>query len=199
MKLRRAIIGTSVVGAASMVPVTMLQTGIVRHLPDPPIKGFHSDAANSSLIAYKFGVPDGAAAVASFAANIPIAGFGGTDRARTKPLVPLIAAGKAAIDVASSAWYFNQMRKGKKWCPYCIVGAMSSLAVFVLTLPEARAAFQQFRSGRREEIVAADHCLRKSATTRPCENEVGSGTNDGGSALCGIREADPGNGSEAAG
>jgi uncharacterized membrane protein len=148
IKLRRAIIGTSVAGIASMVPVTLLQTGIVHHLPDPPMKGFHSDEANSSLIAYKFGVPDGAVSVASFAVNIPIAAFGGADRARTKPLVPLIAAGKAAIDAAGSAWYFNEMRRGKKWCPYCVVGAISSLAVFLLTVPEARAALKHLRSGK---------------------------------------------------
>ena len=146
MKLRRAIIGTSVAGMAAMVPVSMLQTGLVHHLPDPPIKGFHSDAANSSLVAYKFGSPDGPASVASFALNLPIAAFGGADRARMKPLIPLIAAGKAAIDAATSAWYFNEMRRGKKWCPYCILGAISSLTVCLLTLPEARAAWSQFRS-----------------------------------------------------
>jgi uncharacterized membrane protein len=148
IKLRRAIIGTSVVGMAAMVPVTALQTGIVRHLPDPPIKGFHSDAANSSLIAYRFGAPDGSMAVASFAANIPLAAFGRADRTTTTPLVPLIAAGKAAIDLAGSAWYFNEMRRGKKWCPYCLVGAISSLAAFVLTVPEARAAWRRLRSGK---------------------------------------------------
>jgi len=148
LKLRRAIIGTSVVGMAVMVPVTMLQTGIVHHLPDPPLKVFQSDAANSSLIAYKFGVPDGAMSVASFAVNIPLAAFGGADRARTKPVIPLIAASKAAIDAASSAWYFNEMRRKKKWCPYCIVGAISSLAVLLLTLPEARSAWQHLRSGK---------------------------------------------------
>jgi uncharacterized membrane protein len=146
MQLRRAIIGTSVAGVVSMVPVTMLQTGIVHHLPDPPLKGFHSDAANLSLIAYKFGVPDGAMSVASFAINIPLAAFGGADRARTKPLIPLIAAGKAAIDAAVSTWYFDKMRRGKKWCPYCIVGAISSLAVFILTVPEARSAWSHLRS-----------------------------------------------------
>jgi uncharacterized membrane protein len=146
MELRRAIVGTSVVGMAAMLPVTMLQTGIVHHLPDPPFKGFHSDAANSSLIAYQFGAPDGSIAVASFALNIPIAAFGGADRARQKPLIPLIAAGKAAIDLASSAWYFNEMPRGKKWCPYCIVGAISSLAVFLLSVPEAHAAWSRLRS-----------------------------------------------------
>jgi uncharacterized membrane protein len=148
LSLRRAIIGASVVGAASMVPVSMLQTGIVHHLPDPPIKGFHSDAANSSLIAYRFGAPDGPMSVASFAVNIPIAALGGADRARTKPLIPLIAAGKAAMDAAMSGWYFNEMRRGRKWCPYCIVGAISSLAVFLLSVPEARSAWRHLRSGK---------------------------------------------------
>ena len=148
VNLRRAVIGASVLGVASMVPVTLLQTGIVHHLPDPPIKGFHSDAANSSLIADQFGVPDGSMAVASFAVNIPIAAFGGADRARTKPLVPLDAAAKAGVDFASSAWYFNEMRRGKKWCPYCIVGAISSLAVFLLTVPEACAAWKHLRAGK---------------------------------------------------
>jgi len=148
LRLRRGIIGTSVAGMAAMVPVTMLQTGLIHHLPDPPVKGFHSDAANSSLIAYKFGVPDGATSIPSFALNIPVAAFGGADRARTNPLVPLIAAGKAAINATASAWYFDKMRRGKKWCPYCIAGAVSSLAVFLLTLPEARSAWTQLRSGK---------------------------------------------------
>jgi uncharacterized membrane protein len=148
LRLRRAIIGTSVVGMASMVPVSMLQTGIVHHLPDPPIKVFHSDAANSSLIAYQFGAPDGPMSVASFAVNMPIAAFGGADRARTKPLIPLLAAGKAAIDAAVSCWYFDKMRRGKKWCPYCIVGAISSVTVFILSVPEARSAWSHLRSGK---------------------------------------------------
>ena len=148
MKLRRAIIGTSMVGIASMAPVSMLQTGIVHHLPDPPVKGFHSDLANSSLIAYQFGAPDGAVSVASFALNVPIAAFGCADRAHTQPLVPLLACGKAALDAAASAWYFNQMRRGKKWCPYCIVGAISSMAVLLLAVPEARAAWRQLRSSK---------------------------------------------------
>jgi uncharacterized membrane protein len=148
MKLRRAVISVSVLGASSMAPVTFLQTGIVRHLPDPPVQGFHSDAANSSLIAYRFGAPDGPMALASFALNVPIAAFGAADRARTKPLIPLLAAGKAAIDAATSAWFFNQMRRGKKWCPYCVLGAVSSAAVFLLTLPEAHAVWRRIRSGK---------------------------------------------------
>jgi uncharacterized membrane protein len=146
VNLRRAIMAASVAGMASMTPVSMLQTGILHHLPDPPLRGFHSDAANSSLIAYRFGAPDGPMSVASFALNLPMAAFGGADRARTKPLIPLLAAGKAAIDAALAAWYFNEMRRGKKWCPYCIVGAIGSLAVLLFSVPEARSAWRHLRS-----------------------------------------------------
>jgi hypothetical protein len=58
---RRAIIGLSLVGMASMGAVSLLQTGIVEHLPDPPIDGFDSDQTNLSDVAYQFGVPDGLA------------------------------------------------------------------------------------------------------------------------------------------
>src|SRR5579884_4254961 len=81
LRRRRAIIGLSLVGMAAMAPVSLLQTGVVRHLPDPPIDGFHSDEANLSDPAYRFGVPDGTVALASMAANLPLAAWGGRDRA----------------------------------------------------------------------------------------------------------------------
>ncbi len=59
LRRRRAIIGVSLVGMASMVTVSLLQTGILRHLPDPPLNGFNSDKVNSSDVAYQFGAPDG--------------------------------------------------------------------------------------------------------------------------------------------
>src|SRR5215208_995629 len=89
---RRAIIGLSRIGMGSMAAVTLLQSGVVKHLPDPPIDGFDSDKVNLSGEAFPFGVPDGAIALASFAANLPLAAFGDADRAQTEPLVPVLAA-----------------------------------------------------------------------------------------------------------
>lgn len=43
LRLRRGIIGLSLIGMASMTAVTLLQTGIVKHLPDPPVGNFDSD------------------------------------------------------------------------------------------------------------------------------------------------------------
>lgn len=137
----------SLVGMASMTAVTLLQTGIVKHLPDPPFGNFDSDRVNSSDTAYRFGVPDGAISLASLAANIPIAAFGGAARAQTKPWISLLAAVKAAGEVVAASWYFYQMpAKEKAWCGYCVAGAVANIAIAALTIPEARKALSVLRS-----------------------------------------------------
>jgi len=144
---RRAIIGLSLLGAAAMTAVSLFQTGVVKHLPDPPIEGFDSDKVNSSDTAYMLGVPDGTVSLASLAANIPLAALGGANRAEEQPVVPLLIAGKAAVEAAVAGWYFYQMpAKEKAWCGYCITGALCNFGIFALTLPEARKALAHLRS-----------------------------------------------------
>ena len=146
LQRRRAVIGLSLVGMASMTAVSLLQTGIVKHLPDPPVKGFDSDRVNTSETAYRFGLPDGTLAVAGLAANLPIAALGEADRVRQQPWVPLVAAGKAAVEAVAAAWYFYHMpAKEKAWCGYCILGALVNVGIFALTLPEAGKAFTALR------------------------------------------------------
>ena len=146
LNLRRGIIGLSLVGMAAMTAVTLLQTGIVKHLPDPPIDSFDSDKVNSSDTAYALGVPDGALSLASLAANIPLASFGGENRAETMPLVPIAAAAKASVEAVVAGWYFYQMpTKEKKWCGYCIVGAMTNFGIAALSLMEAKKAWKSLK------------------------------------------------------
>lgn len=141
---RRWIVGLSVVGLASMVAVSLLQTGLLKHLPDPPIRGFDSDKVDLSPTAFPFGIPDGTLAAVSFALDLPLAGYGGADRARAHPLVPLLAAAKAALDAAVAARYFYQMpTREHAWCVYCVVGALADFAIFGLTLPEAKEALKE--------------------------------------------------------
>lgn len=135
---RRAIIGLSLVGMSAMTAVSLLQLGIIKHLPDPPIEGFNSDKVNLSETAFQFGVPDGVLSLVSLAANIPLAAYGGSKRAREQPLVPIVAAGKAVVEAVIAGWYFYQMpAKEKAWCGYCIVGALANWGIAALTLPEA--------------------------------------------------------------
>ena len=147
MKRRRGIIALSLFGMASMSAVTLLQTGIVKHLPDPPLDNFDSDQVNSSDIAYQLGAPDGTLSLAGLALNIPLAGFGGADRACKTPYVPLAASIKSGIEAAAAGWYFYQMpAKEKKWCGYCIAGAIANFGIFALTVPEALRAISVLRT-----------------------------------------------------
>lgn len=143
LKRRRAIIGLSLLGIGAMAAVSLLQTGIIEHLPDPPLSSFDSDKVNSSDTAYALGTPDGTLSLASLAANIPIAAFGGENRAEVQPLIPILAAGKSIVEAVMAGWYFYQMpTKEKAWCGYCIVGAFANFGIAALTIPEAREAFE---------------------------------------------------------
>ena len=147
MRRRRGIVAASLFGMANMAVVSLLQTGVVKHLPDPPLDSFDSDRVNSSKTAYALGTPDGTLSLAALAVNVPLAGFGGVSRAERTPYVPIAAAAKAGIEAAAAGWYFYQMpAKEKKWCAYCIAGAIANLTIFALTLPEAIKAFRYLRA-----------------------------------------------------
>lgn len=146
---RRAVIGLSLVGMAAMTAVALFQTGVIEHLPDPPINGFDSDKVNSSETAYALGVPDGTLSLASLAANIPLAAFGGENRYEEQPLVPILAAGKAVVEALVAGWYFYQMpTKEKAWCGYCITGALCNFGIAALSLPEAKRAIESLAAKR---------------------------------------------------
>jgi uncharacterized membrane protein len=139
LRRRRAIIGLSLVGMASMAFVSAFQTGLLKHLPDPPWKRFQSDEVNSSDTAYHWGVPDGTISLAGHATNIVLAAYGRADRPESEPWAPLTASVKAGAEAAVAAQYlFYEMPiVQKKWCGYCIVDALMHLGTFALTLPES--------------------------------------------------------------
>jgi uncharacterized membrane protein len=145
--LRRALVGASLVGIASIGVVTLFQSGALKHLPDPPLQGFDSDKVNASDTAFGWGMPDAPLSIISHAVNIALATMGTADRARSQPWVPLVAAGAAAPSAAVSAKYlFYQMPVEERgWCPYCIVDALAHIAAFGFTLWEAGKAATRLR------------------------------------------------------
>ncbi|MDQ2712349.1 MAG: vitamin K epoxide reductase family protein [Acidobacteriota bacterium] len=147
VRRRRAVVGLSVFGMASMAAVTLLQTGVLEHLPDPPLDSFDSGKVNSSDTAYQLGTPDGAVSLAGLAMSVPIAGFGGVDRAQRTPYVPIAARIKSGVEAIAASWYFYQMpTKEKKWCTYCIAGAFANFGIFALTIPGALKALAAIRA-----------------------------------------------------
>jgi hypothetical protein len=147
--LRRAIVGASLIGTACMAITTLFQTGMIKHLADPPIEGFDSDRVNASDLAYGWGMPDSPLSIGSHAASIALATAGGANRADTRPLLPLAATVVAAPGAVTAARYlFHDMPVTERgWCPYCIVDALAHIAVFGFTLWESKKAIDRLRSG----------------------------------------------------
>ncbi len=146
LRRRRAIIAVSLAGMASMSAVSLYQAGMLKHLPDLPLPGFDSEEVAGSPAAYWWGAAEGTWAVLGCALNLPLATFGGVERARSQPLVPLIAGAKGIVDAGIATWYVHRMAtRHRNWCSLCLVGALADLLVFGLTLPEARKALAALR------------------------------------------------------
>ncbi len=87
---RRWIISLSMVGAVMGIIVSLYQTGIIKHLPDPPLPFFDSDRVDASEYAYsRLDTPDGLMMVTNYAITAWLAGAGGLDRARQNPILRL--------------------------------------------------------------------------------------------------------------
>jgi hypothetical protein len=144
---RRWIVGLSLVGIAMGQIVSAYQTGLIKHLPDPPVGPFDSDRVDASNYAYKrLQTPDGLLMLISYGVTAALAGAGGANRAQRLPLVSLAMASKILYDtfltfkLAGEEWQENQAL-----CAYCQVATLASLASLGLALPEARDAIERLR------------------------------------------------------
>ena len=132
---------------ASMGLILLYQTGILRHLPDPPLPGLDSDKVDASGEAYQnLKTPDTTLSIASYGATLALIGMGAADRARDQPIIPLLAAAKLAADGAGAAWLTaEQITKHRAVCFYCLLASAASWAALPQALPEARDAWRKLR------------------------------------------------------
>lgn len=145
MRRRRGAVAVSLIGIGAMAFTTMLQMGMVRRLPDPPIRKFNTKRVNLSDEAFSYGGPDSPIVILMHAINMVMASTGGADRARHHPWLPLLAASLAGAQSAMAAKYlFYQMPYvDEAYCPYCIVDALAHFATLGLVLPEAVEAAEE--------------------------------------------------------
>jgi uncharacterized membrane protein len=143
MRLRRAA-AVSLLGIGAMTITTLLQMGIVKRLPDPPVGNFDSKKVNSSDEAYSYGGPDSPINIVAHGINLVLASTGAPDRANRHPWLPLLAAALALPQTAIAAKYlFYQMPYvDQAWCPYCVIDALTHFATLGLVIPEAAEAVQ---------------------------------------------------------
>jgi uncharacterized membrane protein len=146
LRNRRLLSVLSLIGISALSPVVLLQMGIIRHLPDPPLEGFNSDKVNLSETAYGKGTPDGTVAITFLAANLIFAGIGGKTRAEKEPWVPIATSVKGLMGAGMAGMLFYKMGwKIKAWCGYCITAAIVNAGIFLLSLPELKRVNESYK------------------------------------------------------
>ena len=137
---RRAGIALSLAGAVIAGVVTAYQTGLVKRLPDIlPGKVWDAEKVDASDYAYQnLQQPDGPMMLVNYGLTAMALAAGGAARARENPALPLVAAGKAAVDLAlCGALAAQEWRENKALCSWCQVATAISAATLGLALPEA--------------------------------------------------------------
>lgn len=144
---RRGVVGTSLVAAGSMALISLYQTGIIKHLPEPPLPYFDADKVDAAPEAYSmFSTPDAAIGLGNYAATLALAVMGSQDRSERRPWIPLALAAKASVDAFQAGKLsVDQWTQHRAFCFWCLLAAGATFAAVPLTLPEARAALQQIR------------------------------------------------------
>jgi len=139
---RRWIIGLSFVGAAVGKIVSLYQTGIVKHLPDPPVPGFDSDRVDASNYAYsRLDTPDAFMMVVNYGLTAWLAGAGGSERSRTAPWLPVAMGAKILVDSAVALELAREeWNENRAFCAYCQLATLASLASAALAVPEVSGA-----------------------------------------------------------
>lgn len=136
---RRWMIGLSLLGVAAGQIVSMYQTGILKHLPDPPVDVFDSDKVDASDYAYKrLETPDAFMMIVNYGITAWLAAAGGKNRAASRPWLPIATAVKAIADTALDVQLAREeWQENKALCAYCQAATVISAATVALAVPEA--------------------------------------------------------------
>src|ERR671934_3100507 len=140
MRRRRGVIGLSLAAAGSMGLIGLYQSGVIRHIPEPPLPRLDADKVDASAEAFeRFAVGDGFLGFVSYGVTMTLAAMGPPDRATRQPWIPLVLAAKVAFDVATaSKLSVDQWTKHKAFCFWCLIAAAASFATAPLVVHETR-------------------------------------------------------------
>ncbi|MBC6610060.1 vitamin K epoxide reductase [Hymenobacter sp. BT507] len=138
LKRRRWIIGLSMVTVAAGQMVTLYQTGIIKHLPDPPLDVFDSDKVDASDYGYKrLDTPDAGPMMITGALTATLAAAGGMERATTMPWLPVAMGVKTVVDAVTNITLGREeWKENKALCFYCQASTVAALATVALAAPE---------------------------------------------------------------
>lgn len=147
---RRAVVTLSLLAEAALSIISLYQTGLIKHVPEPPLPGFNADKVNASPDAYAtLNMPDGPLGMASYAVTIMLAATGGKDRVEQNPWIPLALAGKVVFDTVTAVKLtLDQARKQHAFCLYCLSTSAVTFVTVPLIIPETTAALKRVLAER---------------------------------------------------
>ena len=145
---RRRVATLSLVASSAMGAVAAYQSGVIRHLPEPPLRVLDADQVDASGEAYQLlKTPDAALGLASYALTLVLAGAGSARRVEERPWLALAMAAKVAGDALGGLYLTaEQASKHRRFCSWCLAATVASVAMVPQVVPEARAALRQLRS-----------------------------------------------------
>lgn len=136
---RRSIVAFAVFAAVDFALGSLVQTGVIRRLPDPPIFGVDSHRVMTSPAAYPAGIPDTALALMHNGLVIALAGAASRTTNKSRRLtLDLMLAGAVVLGSLGVAHYLAEMIRLRRACVYCIAAAAAMLATVPLAFRNAR-------------------------------------------------------------
>lgn len=141
---RRAIIAISLLGIANASLMTLYQTGILKKLPDLPIKYFDANRVTSSKKAFEFGMPDAPGANLLYSLIMTLAVYGGNRSLKRHYFIDQLMLGVVVVNASFAVQYFyNMLTKQKRVCLYCVAATLTNLSMLPF-------AWRELGEARRE-------------------------------------------------
>jgi len=119
------LLGACCSALATLVPVALYQTGLLKRLPDPPSSVFDSEHIASSKAAHPFGVPDALLGMANFGTTLALILLSRENQTAKRLLGP-----KLVLDAAAGAFNAGRQVVGfGKLCSCCTGTAIAAGAM----------------------------------------------------------------------
>jgi uncharacterized membrane protein len=139
MERRRKIVCYSLAGLFNASIMTLHQIGIIKNMPDIPLKKFDANSITWTKKAFEFGLPDAPAASALYSIIMMLATYGGKEGLRRFPLLNKLLLGSIVINAGMALQYLSNMFfKQKKICIYCITASTINTLMVPIAFKEMR-------------------------------------------------------------
>lgn len=150
LRRRRRVVGGTMLSTVCMAVATLYQTGVLRRIPELPLRRFDAGRVEASAQAYQLlRMPDAPLAVVSFGLTAALAAGAdpGGGSGRRADLIRVALGAKAVADAGYSLKLMaDQVTKHGRLCSWCLTTTAGSAIAIGPALAEGRAGWRALRS-----------------------------------------------------